>query len=264
MEDKIITVEELRQRLSANEPIFILDVRPIEQRNEWRIAGSAHVNAYAQLNEGDDSALDMVEIPKQATVVTVCAAGRTSLLASRLLRRKGIEAFSLEGGMKAWNYSWNTAEVSLGTTKIIQVRRPAKGVLSYVAGSLAEAVVIDAALDPEVYVRIAEDNGWTIRYVMDSHVHADFVSRTRELARVTGARHLMIDEAKVDFEFAPVTAGGSIHFGDTQLTFLHTPGHTWESTTFQIEDKAVFTGDTLFTDGVGRPDLKAELPEVHQ
>lgn len=262
MEEKIITVEKLQEKLNNNENIFILDVRPADQRSEWRIAGSTHVDAYKRLNAGDHTVLDEVDIPKHATVVTVCAAGKTSLIASKALQQKGIDAYSLQGGMKAWNYAWNTATLNLKDVNVIQVRRAAKGVLSYVVGSATEAVVIDAALDPEVYQSIAKENGWTIRYVMDTHIHADYVSRSIELSKATGAKHLLIGEAQVDFHYVPVPDGGSISFGNQKIEFLHTPGHTWESTTFKLGDSAIFTGDTLFTDGIGRPDLKAEQAEA--
>jgi glyoxylase-like metal-dependent hydrolase (beta-lactamase superfamily II)/rhodanese-related sulfurtransferase len=259
--EKTISVRQLQEKLKQNENIFILDVRPADQRNEWRIADSVHLDAYKNLNAGDDTALDMVEVPAHATVVTVCAAGRTSLLASNLLQRKGVDAYSLEGGMKAWNYAWNTAETEFADSKVIQVRRAAKGVLSYVVGSAGEAVVIDAALDPDVYQTIARKNGWVIKYVMDTHIHADFVSRTSDLSNATGAKHLLIETAQVAFDFVAVKNGGVVNFGNTQIEFILTPGHTWESTTFKLSHNAVFTGDTLFIDGIGRPDLKADKNE---
>ncbi|MBA4056093.1 MAG: rhodanese, partial [Marivirga sp.] len=188
---------------------------------------------------------------------------RTSLLAANLLEKKGVKAFSLDGGMKAWNYAWNKAEIEFENgTKVIQIRRAAKGVLAYMVGSSNEAIVIDASLDPQIYQDIAKDHGWSIKYVMDTHIHADYVSRTRELASKTGAKHLMIDTVKVDFEFTPIVTNQSIKFGASLLQFLHTPGHTWESTTFILDNSAVFTGDTLFIDGIGRPDLKAEQAEA--
>lgn len=260
MED-IITVKELQEKLSKHENVFILDVRPEDQRKEWKIADSVHVDAYKQLNAGDETALDIVDLPHDSTVVTVCAAGRTSLLASKLLQRKGVHAYSLEGGMKAWNYAWNTAELTVEGVKIVQVRRAAKGVLSYVVGSKDEAIVIDAALEPKVYQKIAEDNGWKIKYVTDTHVHADYVSRTRDLAIATGAKHLMIGKAKVEFPFSAVSNGELINVGTAQLEVIHTPGHTWESTTFKLGNTAIFTGDTLFVDSIGRPDLKADAAE---
>lgn len=259
--EKIITVRELQDKLDKKEHVFILDVRPIDQRNEWKIAGSYHVDAYKRLNAGDDTALDMVELPKDLTVVTVCAAGRTSLLAASLLQRKGVKALSLEGGMKAWNYAWNTAEIAFPDAKVIQVRRAAKGVLSYVIGSGTEAVVIDAALDPDVYLSIVQQNGWKIKFVMDTHIHADYVSRTGELANASGAKHLLINDAKVAFNFEGVKHGEKVNIGKVEIEFIHTPGHTWDSTTFKLASYAIFSGDTLFIDGIGRPDLKADKAE---
>ena len=262
--EETITVKELQEKLNKREKVFILDVRPTDQRKEWRIADSVHVDAYKQLNAGDETALDIVELPKNSTVVTVCAAGRTSMLAANLLERKGVKAYSLEGGMKAWNYAWNTAEQSFENFKVIQVRRAAKGVLSYVVGSRDEAVVIDAALDPQVYIDLAKENNWKIKYATDTHVHADYVSRTRDLAIKSGAKHSLIAKTEVDFDFTPIKPGDSIKLGNTQLQFIHTPGHTWESTTFKIGDEALVTGDTLFVDSIGRPDLKAERAEAIQ
>jgi glyoxylase-like metal-dependent hydrolase (beta-lactamase superfamily II)/rhodanese-related sulfurtransferase len=258
---KTISVAQLQEKLTKKENIIILDVRPSDQRDEWKIADSVHVDAYKKLNVGDDTALDQVEIPERSTVVTVCSAGRTSLLASLLMERKGVKAYSLEGGMKAWNYAWNIAEVQFANFKIIQVRRVAKGVLSYVVGSAGEAIVIDAALDPIVYQTLAKQNGWTIKYVMDTHIHADYVSRTRDLAQASGARHLLIEGANVTFNFEAVRNHGVVKFGNSEIEFVHSPGHTWESTTFKLDNSVIFTGDTLFIDGIGRPDLNVEKNE---
>jgi glyoxylase-like metal-dependent hydrolase (beta-lactamase superfamily II)/rhodanese-related sulfurtransferase len=259
MKERIISVNELQEKLNNNERMFIVDVRPVQQRKEWKIGGSVHIDAYRQLNAGDDTALDHLDVPEGTTVVTVCAAGKTSLLASTLLQRKGIEAYSLEGGMKAWNYAWNTAGLASGSNeKVIQVRRPAKGVLSYIVGSQNEAIVIDAALDPTVYRKIADENHWTIKYVLDTHIHADYVSRTRDLAKATNAKHLLIDKAPVEFDATLISSGQTVTFGVSKVEFIHTPGHTWESTTFNV----LFTGDTLFIDSIGRPDLKADHEEA--
>lgn len=263
MDDKKISASELQEMLNDKQNVFILDVRPTDQRNEWQIAESSHLDAYKRLNAGDNTVLDEVSIPENTTVVTVCAAGRTSLIASEALREKGIKAFSLDGGMKAWNYAWNKAEISFPSgLKIIQVRRPAKGVLSYLIGSDNEAIVVDAALDPHVYQQLAEQNGWTIKYVTDTHIHADYVSRTRELATVSGARHVMINKTAVEYSFTPVADKEVIQVGNFKLQFLNTPGHTLESTTVKVDDVALITGDTLFIDGVGRPDLKANEGEA--
>lgn len=264
MKDSKITVKELQALLNEKKPVFILDVHPQEQREEWHIPESVHKDAYAPLNNGDQSVLDEISIPEDIPVVTVCAAGKTSQIAADMLNKKGYPASSLEGGMKAWNYAWNTAEAMLpdSDTKIIQLRRVAKGCLSYIVGSGKEAIVVDASLDPEVYINIAREQAWTIRYVMDTHIHADYLSRTRELASESKATHIFIEEAKVDYSFVPVKDQQLLSFGNAKVKILHTPGHTKESTSYLINEKALLSGDTLFTDGVGRPDLKADKQEI--
>lgn len=258
-----LSVETLMQWLIQKEPVFLLDVRPISQKEEWAIPESIHVDAYDGINKGDYSALDKLEIPKDSKVVTLCAAGRVSLLAADYLFSKGIETYSLEGGMKAWNYAWDTVEfLPDSNTTIIQVRRPAKGCLSYIVGSANEAIVIDASLSPNIYQNIATQKGWTIKYVMDTHVHADYVSRTAELSKATNAEHLFIEHAKVDYPFKAIANDTEIVFGKSKLRFLHTSGHTWESTSYLLDNTALFSGDTLFVDGIGRPDLKADEEEA--
>ena len=76
------------------------------------------------------------------------------------------------------------------------------------------------------------------------------------------AKHLLIDKADVNYPFTPVQDGERIQIGNTTIEILHTPGHTMESTSFRMGDDAIFTGDTLFVDGVGRPDLKADHDEA--
>lgn len=266
MDNNSITVQTLQNRLQDNKPVFILDVRPQDQREEWYIPGSTHINAYQDLKDGNTAVLDQVDIPEDQTVVTVCEAGKTSRIAADALREKGLDTRSLQGGMKAWNYAWNIAEYTLSVTgtKIIQVRRAAKGCLSYIIGSGDEAVVIDASLDPEVYMEIAAQHSWKIRYVADTHIHADYISRTRELAERTGAEHIFIENAGVDYSFKPVADQQKVAFGKAEIQVLHTPGHTPESTSFLVDGQALLSGDTLFTDGVGRPDLKADQQEAER
>lgn len=264
MDNGKITVEELQRMLDEGKDVTILDVRPKDQREEWKIEGSQYVDAYKSLNEGDSSLLDAIEVAENTTVVTVCAAGRVSQIASEALRKKGVNASSLEGGMKAWNYAWNTAEVKDEHLTIIQVRRVAKGCLSYVIGSENEAVVIDASLDPQVYQEIAANHNWEIKYVMDTHIHADYISRTIDLAKATNAVHLFTQHAEVGYDFTPLSDRDSIPFGNANLTAVFTPGHTLESVSYLVNDQYLLTGDTLFTDGVGRPDLKANADQAIQ
>jgi glyoxylase-like metal-dependent hydrolase (beta-lactamase superfamily II)/rhodanese-related sulfurtransferase len=261
-EEILIDKDLLSTWLKEKRPVTILDIRPLKEREEWLIPGSVYANVYDKLKANDPTAFDGIELPKTQPVVTVCGGGKLSVTAAEKLLDNGYKAFSLQGGMKAWNYAWNTAEVIIGDVKIIQVRRSAKGCLSYIIGLKNEAVVIDASLDPQVYLDLANANGWTIKYVTDTHVHADYLSRTRDLAKASIATHVLIDKATVEYSYSPIQNGDHLEFGNATLEVVHTPGHTMESTSFRLGNDAVFTGDTLFVDGVGRPDLKADQDEA--
>lgn len=259
-----ITVDELRDRLAGGEPVTILDVRPSDERAEWSIPGSQHIDAYARLRAGDEHVLDGFVAPDGAQVITVCAAGRTSLIAADLLRRRGIDAISMAGGMKAWSLAWNTATIAVpgSTAEVIQVRRTGKGCLSYLIGDSGEAAVIDASLDPAVYQELAAQHGWTITRVLDTHVHADHLSRSRSLAEQTGAILYLPSQERTTFPFEPLTDGDTLTVGVAQLSALAVPGHTNESMAYLLDERALFTGDTLFLTSVGRPDLEASADEA--
>ncbi|MBB4801697.1 rhodanese-like domain-containing protein [Flavobacterium aquidurense] len=261
MDTSEITVAELQKMFEDNKDIVVLDIRPQEQREDWKIAQSVYKDVYNSLIAGDKNALDGISLSKETPIVTVCAGGKTSLIASEILNKKGYEAYSLQGGMKAWNYAWNIAEIKAKEVIIMQIRRVAKGCISYIVASESEAIVIDASLDPNIYLALAQKNCWTIKYVMDTHIHADYISRTIDLAKATGATHLFAENADVDYKFSPLSDRDIVPFGSANLTAVFTPGHTPESTSYLINNEYLLTGDTLFTDGVGRPDLKADYEQ---
>ncbi|MDF2191310.1 rhodanese-like domain-containing protein [Paraflavitalea sp. CAU 1676] len=257
MKKQEISVAELQQLLNEGTQVQILDIRPQQQRDEWMIAGSIHKDVYEEIIAGNQNALDDVTLSADVPVVTVCGGGRSSLIAADILNQKGYHAYSLQGGMKAWNYAWSTAEIKTLDVTIIQVKRVAKGCLSYIIGSGEQAIVIDAALDPATYTQLAENYGWKIVYIMDTHLHADYISRSLDLAGELGAELLFNKSAETDFPFTGIHDGQIIPFGQSIFEVIFTPGHTAESTSFLVNNQFLFTGDTLFTNGVGRPDLKA-------
>jgi len=254
-----ISTEALRELLEREAAVTVLDVRPAAERAEWAIPGSVHVDAYDALRRGDPTALADFHPTNGRRVVTVCAAGKTSMLAAERLRARGLDAVSLEGGMRAWSLAWNTAELPCpeSTAWIVQLRRTGKGCLSYLIGSNGDAVVIDASLDPQVYHRVADEHGWRIRTVLETHVHADHLSRARGLAADTGARLCLPTTDRISFQYAPLNDGDTVRVGSAGLRVFHTPGHTPESACYLLDERALFTGDTLFLAAVGRPDLEA-------
>ena len=123
-----------------------------------------------------------------------------------------------------------------------------------------EAAIIDPLRDPEPYIALAKERGAKIKYVLESHFHADFVSGHIDLANKTGATLVFGPNATPAYAAYIAEDGEQLHIGDTRLEILHTPGHTIESTCYLLYDalgkkQAVFTGDTLFVGDVGRPDL---------
>jgi glyoxylase-like metal-dependent hydrolase (beta-lactamase superfamily II) len=268
MSQLTISVAALREMLERNEPVTVLDVRPVAQREEWSIPGSLHADVYHALWAGDNNALRGTDLPSDRPVVAVCAVGNTSLLAAAQLRKRGLKALSLHGGMRAWSTAWNAAEVrghegpeGQAGAVVVQVRRTGKGCLSYLIGSAGEAVVIDPSVDAGVYLTIAQARGWRISKVIETHVHADHLSRARRLARDAEAELYLPEQDRVRFPFRPVKEGDAITVGGSWLEALRTPGHTFESTCYLLDGRALSTGDTLFVNAVGRPDLKAADPQ---
>ena len=260
-----IDVDTLRTWLETGHPVTVVDVRPAADHSEWAVPGSIHVDAYDALKAGDRHALDVLALPDDVPVVTICGAGKVSLTAAEQLRERGLQALSLAGGMRAWSLAWNVAEVpglAAGGARVFQVRRTGKGCLSYLIGSNGEAAVIDAALDPTVYHNLAEQYGWRITAVIDTHIHADHLSRARSLADQTGATLYLPAQQRKTFPFTPLHDGASVPIGDSRLTALHTAGHTPESTSYLLDDTMIFTGDTLFLAAVGRPDLHGKPDEA--
>jgi rhodanese-related sulfurtransferase len=125
----IIEAMTLRDMLERGERVTVVDVRKGEDYNEWSIPGSVNLDAYDALHADDEQAMEGLELPEGAPVVTVCNRGHSSSVAAEQLRRKGYEAFTLDGGMGAWSLAWNAAEVPLPGTRaeVVQLRRTGKG-----------------------------------------------------------------------------------------------------------------------------------------
>ena len=133
---------------------------------------------------------------------------------------------------------------------------------SYLIGSEGVAAVVDPQRDVGIYLEAAARHGVRIAHVIETHLHADFVSGHRELAQRTGAAIYLGEGSGATFPHRAAREGDAIAFGRCRLEFLQTPGHTLESVSVVVTDLergpapyAVLTGDTLFIGDVGRPDL---------
>jgi glyoxylase-like metal-dependent hydrolase (beta-lactamase superfamily II)/rhodanese-related sulfurtransferase len=131
---------------------------------------------------------------------------------------------------------------------------------AYYIRSGNEAVIIDPLREVDSYIEKARNDGATIKYILETHFHADFVSGHLDLAAKTGASIVFGPTAAPKFKAHIATDGEELKVGNVTFKVLHTPGHTMESTTYLLKDEdgkevAIFTGDTLFLGDVGRPDL---------
>lgn len=258
-----VSPDTLRTALESGRSVTVLDVRPHDKFKAWRVPGSRHVGGYEALKDGREDIYDDLSVPTDRPIIMVCGAGKTSREAARQLRERGKEAYSLKGGLRAWTFAWNAAEIRAPDVdaEVVQIRRTGKGCLSYLIGSDDEALVIDPAVSPEVYEEQAAARGWTITGVLDTHIHADHLSRARRLADRTGATLYLPAQERVSFSYHPLEDGDTVPVGGAFLTALPAPGHTPESTTYRLGERAIFTGDTLFLQSVGRPDLDADPEE---
>lgn len=144
--------------------------------------------------------------------------------------------------------------------KVEQIYTGCLAEAAYYIESKGEVAIIDPLRDPKPYIAKATENGAKIKYVIETHFHADFVSGHLDLAAATGATIVYGPTAKPNYNVHIAQDGEDLKIGDITLRVLHTPGHTMESTTYLLIDEngkeyAIFTGDTLFIGDVGRPDL---------
>ncbi|MBC6998115.1 rhodanese-like domain-containing protein [Cytophaga sp. FL35] len=140
---------------------------------------------------------------------------------------------------------------------------------AYYIESKGEVAIIDPLREVEPYIKRAQDAGSQIKYIFETHFHADFVSGHVTLSKETGAPIIYGPNANPSFDAIIAKDGDSFQLGDVRIHVLHTPGHTMESTTYLLKDEsgkdhAIFSGDTLFLGDVGRPDLAQKAADMTQ
>lgn len=247
---------ELIYRLGTKDQPYVLDVREPVEFDAWSIPSAVNIPL-------TELKARVADVPEDREVVTVCASGSRSSAAAEILDRTGRRVANLAGGMVAWGGAYDSVTLELGNLRIVQVRRRGKGCLSYLVGAGDRAFVVDPSLDTEVYVRLADEHGWEVEGVFDTHLHADHLSGARALCGVTSASLHLNPADTFEFEYLPLTDGERFELpGGTSFVVaaIPTPGHTRGSTVFVVDDRVLLTGDTLFVESVGRPDL-ADLAE---
>ncbi|EGL82345.1 Rhodanese-like protein [Caldalkalibacillus thermarum TA2.A1] len=269
MSVKSMTAEQVFDQIYNQKEVFILDVRNEEDFNDWKIEGKTvtHVNIpYFDFLDGVDQHLE--RLPKDQDILVVCAKEGSSKFVAEELAKNGFNTYYLEGGMKAWStYLFKNKFYEDENMKVYQFIRVGKGCLSYMVISGKEALVVDPARFVQDYMDVANKEGVQITHIVDSHLHADHVSGGPELAKLTGATYyLMKSEGRTALDYEPLENHDRIQFEkvDLQVLAVKTPGHTPGSVSFFVNDKLLFSGDTIFVSGLGRPDLGEKVEEWAQ
>jgi glyoxylase-like metal-dependent hydrolase (beta-lactamase superfamily II) len=263
---KFTSAEEIAEKVMNNEPVAILDVRSKEDVENWHVEGSQVELHNIPFNKIEESSDEISKLPKEKPLYTMCAKGNTSKKAAEYLKDQGFEnIISIEGGMASW--SEQLEPVKIGDLKnggaIYQFVRIGKGCLSYLVESDGEAAVIDAARMTAPYENFAKEHSAKITHVLDTHLHADHISGGRKLAESFGAQyHLPPEDAdEVVFGYEPVEDGTTVEIGKVEIKAFYSPGHTIGSTSFIVDDEYLLTGDILFIESIGRPDLAGKATE---
>ncbi|MBD8069850.1 MBL fold metallo-hydrolase [Bacillus sp. PS06] len=263
---KTISVKDLAQKVINHEDLFILDTRNTSDFDDWKIEGRniEVINSpYVELLEGVDSILD--KLPKSKEIYVICAKGGASEFVAEQIMEQGFrDVYSVEGGMKAW--SEHLEPIKVGELKnggsIFQFVRIGKGCLSYLIESDGKGAIIDTNRMLSPYEEIIKEHNITLTHVLDTHLHADHISGGRELAEKHGATYYLPpkDAGEVTFNYSQINDGDENKVGKTTIKAIYSPGHTIGSTSFVVDDQYLLTGDILFIDSIGRPDLagKAE------
>ena len=280
---------ELKKKIDNHENIFILDVRTPQEYEAWKLSYENHQNPKLipvdRLFMNDPDLLK--EIPKDQEIVTLCAHGNRSMMAARLLNQLGYNVRSVRGGMAGWNKVHDVAEVPVPVEapfRIWQIRRISKGCMGYIVSSKEDKTA--AVIDPsrEIYrafLNVARENDLKIIKVIDTHQHADHVSGVAKLTSAItkeGNAEAFACFSSLE-EYNSENTEIRIHYIKNEdiieisprisLEAIHTPGHTNGSVSFLVKStndtyannnavSYLFTGDTLFVDSVGRPDLREE------
>jgi glyoxylase-like metal-dependent hydrolase (beta-lactamase superfamily II)/rhodanese-related sulfurtransferase len=265
-----IAPEDLAARLDRGEPVQLLDVRAPDRVAQSRVAFGSELEYYALPNSKIFALPDARALPLDAArpVVVICGHGNSSKQTTALLRDHGYEAYSVTGGMAAWEavYVARPLSPTSALSHVVQLDRVGKGALSYVLVSDGDAVIVDPGRQIERYERLFSQLEATPAAVIDTHLHADYLSGARAAAQRWQVPYFLHpDDAVSPYDntpgrltYQPLHDGDTIAFGRGTLRAVHVPGHTLGSIALIADDGLALTGDFLFVQSVGRPDLAGQ------
>jgi len=262
-----IPPQELAERLDQGEPLQVLDVRAPEKVAAGHVALGLALDFRAIQNSKllTSSSLDELRLDPARPVAVICNRGNSSKQSTAFLRERGYEAFSVTGGMAAWErvYVARPLVPTPSLAHVVQLDRLGKGALSYILVSDGDALVVDPGRHLDRYDSALADLGATPVAVVDTHMHADYLSGARAAAARWQVPYFVHQDDAISpydatagrFAHQPLSDGDTIAFGRAALRAVHVPGHTLGSVALLADDGLALTGDFLFVRSIGRPDL---------
>ena len=280
------------ERRRGERSFALVDTRPAESYESWRIADSVHY-FYKPFHEFDvDDFEAETGVGPGDAIVTTCAKGKASLDFAEELEAAGYDDVTvLADGMRGWSAVYDRTAVPLPDAgdeplDVVQIQRRAKGCLGYLVvggrssggdgerddpdgsdraaiadsdGSDRVAIAIDVSRHGDEWREAAAARDASIAAVLDTHVHADHLSGGRDLADELGVPYYLpaaAAERDVAYAFESVARNETLDVGGVDVKALATPGHTDDGASYLVGRSALLTGDTLFTDSVGRTELQ--------
>ncbi|HEY3219483.1 MAG TPA: MBL fold metallo-hydrolase [Gemmatimonadales bacterium] len=262
--------QELAERLDRGERVQVLDVRAPEKVVRGRIALGSELDFHAHPNSKLFALPDVnaLQLDNTRPIAVVCGHGNSSKQATAFLRERGYEAYSVIGGMAAWETVYVARHLSPtpSLSHVVQLDRVGKGALSYVLVSDGDAIVVDPGRHLERYDALLTELRATAAAVVDTHIHADYLSGARAAAARWQVPYFLHPHDAVSpynqtpgkLTYQALSDGDTIAFGRATLRAAHVPGHTLGSVALLADDGLALTGDFLFVKSVGRPDLAGQ------
>lgn len=259
---------ELYQWLSEGQDIQVVDVRNAKDFARFHIEAprSFPLVNVPYFDFMEEETASVARVPRERPVRIVCAQEGSAKYVAEILDRHGFSDVGyLEGGIKSWGNLLVPQTLLIGEDwSLHQFIRPGKASCSYALLAGTEMIVFDPSRAVDVYLDFAEQHGCVLSATCETHLQADYIAGSRILASRTGARFYghQDDFAGTKIEFVPLSDGMEIGpAAGPSVRALHTPGHTPGSISFIIDDRYFLSGDTVFLDSIGRPDLGGKMEE---
>ena len=262
------TAEELFDLVTGSVDFLLLDVRNPTEFARFKIEGPRPIDIvnvpYMDFIEHEDESV--AKVPEGKPIRAVCAKEGSSKFVVEILAAHGYTDLGhLLGGIKAWGNLLTPVLLHGKGYELYQFRRPGKASCSYGLIFGGEMMLFDPSRNIEFYKKFAADHGVRIVKSFETHKQADYISGSPTLAREHGVEMLgnAADFGGAAFPFTPVNDGEVFRLtvGGPEVKALHTPGHTPGSTCYLIDGKYLVSGDTVFIESVGRPDLGGQAEE---